>query len=744
MGYPRFPLGSGGRVPSSLPQLSKYYDPPTPSQGGTPTTSGNLPQRYPQYYPNGGRESYSPPKVRPPSSIPEGARVPSSLPRLSNFYDVPKPQTSATVPNTSAPNTIGNLGRGLSSAAGELPLGALGRVLGPAAVVPGLLDSLGNLYNNGRELGGLLDDALKAGLDDDKFRKLRGDRFRNDPESMDPAERAAEAERARKDRDRNLPPQLQPPDAGTGRQAGTQNVPYQIDIMSRPFGTLDDSITVPGPVNISTTRSLDSTGQPFEASYMVGGQPQSFPVFTHTAVWQGGSRQWAGPSTITATPIGGEPEGSEQPPKMAPPVDPFAPIAIAPTDTPQRKAAPPAVPSAPGAPAPNQDPAAPQRDTPRAPGLPGSTPPAPAKPAQPSKPGTPDRAPHPDDKPGEQSKAPYPQLPFSPPFVGMPGTGTGTGTGTQPGTPETPTRKFQSPCTSGCNQRLDDQGTAANEKLDKLLDRSLQGADLSLLAVINAKLGPQLPNGGISGFLKKFWDATRLDRVLAVFTWIGVLHNAYMLSNGISQTLFSAISNGLASFGVTDADGNPLEIGQEVAKWSEGFFKSIFGVQVVDGIKSTWKKYNRIYQAAANIVWSIQSITYSILEALETIGQWVAKIGNAARKYGVFAEKAFNWMNPNVQFSNNRFFNALNKTQEAVEVLDTIAGETLNIAQTSTELAKQVDEFDKAVKGESATGQVVTQPSKTPEHTATATAAAAATAISLTPVLPKESLSKPE
>jgi hypothetical protein len=97
------------------------------------------------------------------------------------------------------------------------------------------------------------------------------------------------------------------------------------------------------------------------------------------------------------------------------------------------------------------------------------------------------------------------------------------------------------------------------------------------------------------------------------------------------------------------------------------------GIETVNGIKAEWKRLNRIYQAAANIVWSIQSITYSILESLETVGQWVAQIGNAARKYGVFVEKAYGWMNPNVNFTQNRFFNALNKTQEAVESVDKLS-----------------------------------------------------------------------
>lgn len=287
------------------------------------------------------------------------------------------------------------------------------------------------------------------------------------------------------------------------------------------------------------------------------------------------------------------------------------------------------------------------------------------------------------------------------------------GGGVLPPNPANPT--CRNPCevatlngidaTQGQVQSLQSQVADQGRKLDQL-NALLNGLDLAgnaaIMAKLNAmdnKLGPQIPGGGISGFIRKTWNFLQVDRALNVLTWIGVVHNAYMLSNNIAQTLFSAVSNGLAVAGIKDDEDNPLDIGEIVTKWTDSYFKNLFGVTTWEGIKSTWKKLNRILSAATSLLQSIQSIGYSILQSLEVVGSWVAQIGNAARKYGVVWENAFGWMNPNINFTTNRFFNALNNTQEAVENIDEITSELLSVQETGAQLAKQVEDLDKAAKG---------------------------------------------
>jgi hypothetical protein len=158
----------------------------------------------------------------------------------------------------------------------------------------------------------------------------------------------------------------------------------------------------------------------------------------------------------------------------------------------------------------------------------------------------------------------------------------------------------------------------------------MQAADLGGLADIMSKLnridnklGPQM-TGGISGFLQGFkakvdgfikWS--HLDRILNVLTFITVLHNAFMLSNQLGQTLFSAISNGLSAIGIEDDEGNPLDIGSIVSGGVESVITQIIGAENYAQMSAEWKKANRIYQAATNLLWAFQSIGYSILESLE-------------------------------------------------------------------------------------------------------------------------------
>ncbi|WOB42978.1 hypothetical protein HNI00_07280 [Thermoleptolyngbya oregonensis NK1-22] len=240
---------------------------------------------------------------------------------------------------------------------------------------------------------------------------------------------------------------------------------------------------------------------------------------------------------------------------------------------------------------------------------------------------------------------------------------------------------------------------AMQAKLDNLTNMVAQLFDalanatiMQKLNVIDQKLGPQL-TGGISTFLKNFWDSLGLQKVLNVLTFVTVLHNAQMLSNSIVQTLFSAFDLVLQwpfiDVQLKDSEGNKIDTSQFVGNAIESFFKSIFGDQTVETVQAVWRRANRIYQAAANIVWSTQSILYTVIEGLEAVGNYVALIGNAARKFGVFVENAYGWMNPNLNFATNRFFRFLDNAQEAAEVIEQVAAVPVEIAEQIQEIQQE-------------------------------------------------------
>jgi hypothetical protein len=259
---------------------------------------------------------------------------------------------------------------------------------------------------------------------------------------------------------------------------------------------------------------------------------------------------------------------------------------------------------------------------------------------------------------------------------------------------------------------------------------------------INTKLGSQIV-GGLSAWSKGIAEVVNKSQILNVLTYISVLHNAYMLSNALSQTLFSAVGNSLSALGLKDTsvdpNGTPFNVGKIVGDWTETFFKSVFGVTTVNGIKADWKKYSRIYQAAAQVLSSLQSIGHSILGALEVVGSHVAKIGNALQKFRVVSEKAFTWMNPTPSFQ-NRFLTGLQTAQTVVSQVDQVAGETLSIQEQITQIQTNTTELQKTLKQEPNSAQAT----PTPEAVKVKEAAAEVKAASVSPAIPETAITKPD
>lgn len=180
-----------------------------------------------------------------------------------------------------------------------------------------------------------------------------------------------------------------------------------------------------------------------------------------------------------------------------------------------------------------------------------------------------------------------------------------------------------------------------------------------------------------------------------------ILHNAWMLSTNVLYTLGSVVENGLGLFGLTpkDEEGNPIGIGQFISDNIRELFENLLGEDKVGEITRNWAKFMRVYQAASNIVYSVQSIGFSILNALEVVGSWNAKIGNALKKYGVVFEKAYEWMNPTPNFE-NRFFVALDKGEEFLDSLDSVISEVRSIGDTAKDFDDQFEALNKAMEEE--------------------------------------------
>jgi hypothetical protein len=86
-----------------------------------------------------------------------------------------------------------------------------------------------------------------------------------------------------------------------------------------------------------------------------------------------------------------------------------------------------------------------------------------------------------------------------------------------------------------------------------------------------------------------------------------------------------------------------------------------------------------------------------VTSALETIGGWNAKIGNALKRYGVLGDKAYPWMNPSPNFD-NKFMRGLETVENAVSQIDAVASEVLSAQESVTEIIRQKGELEEAIK----------------------------------------------
>ncbi|MBD2519955.1 hypothetical protein H6G93_34440 [Nostoc sp. FACHB-973] len=272
-------------------------------------------------------------------------------------------------------------------------------------------------------------------------------------------------------------------------------------------------------------------------------------------------------------------------------------------------------------------------------------------------------------------------------------------------------------CLGSRHDQTQQQNVENGSRLDAI-NAALNGGNLAantqLLAgqaTILERLGAQVP-GGISGKLERLAKWLHLDRALNILIWWQTLHNAYMLSANLGQTLTSAISNVLAAIGIEDAEGSPLDIGAILGGQFDSLAKTVIGETEWGGIKAEFKKWNRIYQAAANLMNSIQSIGYSILSALEVVGSWVALIGNALRRWGEVSERAYRWMNPTPNFQ-NKFFTTLEKAEDVVSQIDSVASEVLSVQETVTQIGEQKEQFTKALGEEPQSKQGTIPPEAT-------------------------------
>ena len=178
-------------------------------------------------------------------------------------------------------------------------------------------------------------------------------------------------------------------------------------------------------------------------------------------------------------------------------------------------------------------------------------------------------------------------------------------------------------------------------------------------------------------FLVKAWETTRMGKILEFLSVAISLHNAAMLSRNLGASIgdtISAIANNAISF-IKNEESSPIDINATLGNTIEGFLKGIIGAENYNNAGEAFTKYNRILNAASNIIWTIQGIQMGLAYGLETVGNYTGRIGNALKKSGAVLENSYNWMNEKMNFRSGRLAtltNVINQTQEVENVVSEV------------------------------------------------------------------------
>lgn len=207
--------------------------------------------------------------------------------------------------------------------------------------------------------------------------------------------------------------------------------------------------------------------------------------------------------------------------------------------------------------------------------------------------------------------------------------------------------------------------------LDALGQFSMQSITSKLDDAL-ARLGPKLPNGGLSGKIERMAKFFRFEKIVNLLTLITALHNAAMLSRSLASTLGEVASQLLNAVGIKDEEGQAIDVNETLSKSANDFMESLLGKSVWDGLQDNWKKANSIYQAGAQVIWSVRSLTDSMRDIAEWTASNTGRIGNALKKFRVVGENAYPWMNENVK-AQGRWFQKIDAAKARIETYDEAA-----------------------------------------------------------------------
>ena len=195
------------------------------------------------------------------------------------------------------------------------------------------------------------------------------------------------------------------------------------------------------------------------------------------------------------------------------------------------------------------------------------------------------------------------------------------------------------------------------------------------------------------------WASATIDKTLNAANFALSLHNAVMLSNNVADTVLETIDVILDIMGVTDFEGNPIDISKWLTDTLRTVVQGVVGAETYTDLSIKLTAANRIYQAGMSILDNVTDLIDTSMELDQYTGENISKIGNALRDSGIVPYNAYEQMIEDLD--NRKFSKWLTKIEQAEEVTDniySIAENIKSIQEIGTELKESREEFDTALE----------------------------------------------
>lgn len=288
------------------------------------------------------------------------------------------------------------------------------------------------------------------------------------------------------------------------------------------------------------------------------------------------------------------------------------------------------------------------------------------------------------------------------PFLPLPGRVENPGTTTKlkgkPSPSPIPTKV--NPCKKGCGGSSGGISSGSSPT-----ESGLEAANNALLLKIDATTtrtrdvitDPKFGLAKVQNYAETAWKATKADKIVNALNTMLIIHNGFMLSNNMLNTVSEVAEVGLEVLGIRDEEDSPIDISRAIGSKIKSLLENTLGSSRYEELTKDLASKMRIYQSGANMLYNIRSIFDSAQDIAETTGENIAFIGNALRRDGVVRENSYRLMPTDLQPS-SRLLYRLERANDALDTIEEVISDARDIKEELNEMQDNAKTFNEEVE----------------------------------------------